>query len=74
MDRPTSISLNIWDSFSDEARAVVEAVIDGLEHQVSEAGVGSSGCCWQRARDVPRFLTACLQARMVGVPPPNLAD
>jgi transposase len=36
MDRPTSIPQHIWDSFSDKARAVVRAVIDGLERQVSE--------------------------------------
>lgn len=36
MDRPTSIPQHIWDSFSDEARAIVGAVIDGLERQVAE--------------------------------------
>jgi transposase len=36
MDRPTSIPQHIWDSFSDEARAIVGAVIDGLERQISE--------------------------------------
>jgi transposase len=36
MDRPTSIPQHIWDSFSDEARAIVGAVIDGLEWQVAE--------------------------------------
>jgi hypothetical protein len=36
MDRPTSIPQHIWDSFSDVARVVVGAVIDGLERQVIE--------------------------------------
>jgi transposase len=36
MDRPTSIPQHIWDSFSDEARAIVGAVIDGLERQITE--------------------------------------
>jgi transposase len=36
MERPPSIPRHIWDSFSDEARVVVGAVIDGLERQVSE--------------------------------------
>jgi transposase len=36
MDRPTSIPHHIWDSFSDEARAFVVTVIDGLERQVIE--------------------------------------
>jgi transposase len=36
MDRPTSIPQHIWDSFSDEARAIVGAVIDGLEWQIIE--------------------------------------
>jgi hypothetical protein len=36
MDRPTSIPQHIWDSFSDEARAIVGTVIDGLERQIIE--------------------------------------
>jgi transposase len=36
MGPPTSIPQHIWDSFSDEARAIVGAVIDGLERQVAE--------------------------------------
>jgi len=36
MDRPASFPQHIWDSFSDEARAIVGAVIDGLERQVAE--------------------------------------
>src|SRR5947209_202877 len=36
MDRPTSIPQHIWDSSSDEARAIVVAVINGLERQVAE--------------------------------------
>jgi transposase len=36
MDRPTSIPQHIWDSFSDEARAIVGTVIDGLERQILE--------------------------------------
>lgn len=36
MDRPTSIPQHIWDSFSDEARAIVGAALDVLERQVSE--------------------------------------
>jgi transposase len=36
MDRPASIPQHIWDSFSDDARAVVGAVIDGLERQITE--------------------------------------
>jgi transposase len=38
MDRPTSIPQHVWDRFSDEARTVVGAVIDGLERQISELG------------------------------------
>jgi transposase len=36
MDQPTSIPQHIWDSFSDEARAIVGTVIDGLERQIIE--------------------------------------
>jgi transposase len=36
MDRPTSIPQHIWDSISDEARAIVGTVIVGLERQVIE--------------------------------------
>jgi transposase len=36
MNRPTSIPQHLWDSFSDEARAIVGAVIDGLERQITE--------------------------------------
>ena len=36
MERPTSIPPHIWDSFSDEARVIVGAVIDGLERQIIE--------------------------------------
>jgi transposase len=36
MDRPTSIPQHIWDGFSDDARAIVGAVIDGLERQITE--------------------------------------
>jgi transposase len=36
MDRPTSIPQHVWDSFSDEARAIVGTVIDGLERQIFE--------------------------------------
>jgi transposase len=36
MDRPTSIPQHIWGSFSDEARAIVRAVVVGLERQVTE--------------------------------------
>jgi transposase len=36
MDRPASIPQHIWDSFSDDARAIVGAVIDGLERQIAE--------------------------------------
>ena len=36
MDRPTSIPQHIWDSFSDEARAIVGTVIEGLERQIIE--------------------------------------
>ena len=36
MDRPASIPQHIWDSFSDEARAVVGAVVAGLEQQIAE--------------------------------------
>jgi transposase len=38
MDRPASIPQHIWDSFSDDARAIVGAVIDGLERQIIELG------------------------------------
>ena len=36
MGRPTSIPQDIWDSFSDEARAIVVTVVVGLERQVIE--------------------------------------
>jgi len=36
MDRPASIPQHIWDGFSDEARVIVGAVIDGLERQIAE--------------------------------------
>jgi transposase len=36
MERPASIPQHIWDSFSDEARAIVGAVVAGLERQVAE--------------------------------------
>jgi transposase len=36
MDQPTSIPQHIWDGLSDEARAVIGAVINGLERQVAE--------------------------------------
>jgi transposase len=36
MDRPTAIPQRIWDSFSDEARAIVGAIVVGLERQVIE--------------------------------------
>ena len=37
MSRPTAIPQHIWDSLTDEARAVVGAVIDGLEKRLAEA-------------------------------------
>jgi transposase len=36
MNGPASIPQHIWDSLSDEARAVIGAVIDGLERQIIE--------------------------------------
>jgi transposase len=36
MDRPTSIPQLAWDSLSEEARAAVGGVIDGLEQQIAE--------------------------------------
>jgi transposase len=36
MDRPTAIPQPIWDSLTGEARAVLGAVIDGLERQLIE--------------------------------------
>ena len=36
MDRPTSIPQHIWDSLSEEARAVIGAVIEGLERRIAE--------------------------------------
>jgi transposase len=36
MHRPASIPRHIWDSLSDEARAVIGAVIAGLEQQIAE--------------------------------------
>jgi transposase len=36
MNGPASIPQRIWDSLSDEARAVIGAVIEGLERQVAE--------------------------------------
>ncbi|WP_165253744.1 IS66 family transposase [Paludisphaera soli] len=35
MERPTSIPQHIWDSFSDEARAIVGTIIVGLEQQIA---------------------------------------
>jgi transposase len=37
MSRPTAISQHIWDSLTDEARAVMGAVVDGLERRLAEA-------------------------------------
>jgi transposase len=37
MSRPTAIPQHIWDSLTDEARAVMGAVIDGLENRLAEA-------------------------------------
>jgi transposase len=36
MERPASIPPHIWDSFSDETRAVVGATVAGLEQQIAE--------------------------------------
>jgi len=36
MNGPASIPKHIWDSLSDEARAVIGAIIDGLERKVAE--------------------------------------
>lgn len=36
MDRPASIPQHVWDSLSDESRAVIGAVVAGLERQVAE--------------------------------------
>ena len=36
MERPASIPQHIWDGFSDDARAIVGGVIDGLERQIAE--------------------------------------
>ncbi len=36
MERPASIPRHIWDSFSDEARAVVGAIVAGLEQRIAE--------------------------------------
>jgi transposase len=37
MSRPTAIPQHIWDSLTEEARAVLGAVIDGLEKRLAEA-------------------------------------
>jgi transposase len=37
MSRPTAIPQHIWDSLTDEARALIGAVIDGLEKRLAEA-------------------------------------
>jgi transposase len=36
MERPASIPQHIWDSFSDEARAIVGAIVAGLERRIAE--------------------------------------
>jgi transposase len=36
MDRPTLIPQHVWDSLSDEARAVIGSVVEGLERRVAE--------------------------------------
>jgi transposase len=36
MDRPTAIPEHLWVSLSDEARAVIGAIVDGLEQQIIE--------------------------------------
>jgi transposase len=36
MIRPASISQHIWDSLTEEARAVIGAVIVGLEQQIAD--------------------------------------
>ena len=37
MNRPTAIPQHIWDSLTEEARAVIGAVIDGLDNRLAEA-------------------------------------
>jgi hypothetical protein len=36
MERPTPIPQHIWDSFSDESRTIVGAIVAGLEEQIAE--------------------------------------
>lgn len=36
MNRPASIPQHVWDGFSDEARAVVSALVEGFERRIAE--------------------------------------
>jgi transposase len=36
MNRPASITQHVWDGFSDEARAVVSALVEGFERRIAE--------------------------------------
>jgi transposase len=36
MDRPAAIPQHVWDSFSDEARAVVSALVEGFERRIAD--------------------------------------
>lgn len=36
MDRPAAIPQHVWDSFSDEARAVISALVEGFERRIAE--------------------------------------
>jgi transposase len=36
MNRPDSIPQHVWDGFSDEARAVVSALVEGFERRIAE--------------------------------------
>jgi len=36
MDRPTAIPQHVWDSFPDEARGVISALVEGFERRSAE--------------------------------------
>jgi transposase len=36
MDRPAAIPQHVWDSFSDEARAAISALVEGFERRIAE--------------------------------------
>ncbi len=63
MERPPSIPQHIWGSFSDEGRAIVGAVIDGLE--MSERQVAWIGLPFELGAAATRGGVPSLPRRMI---------